>query len=237
MAHEHKLSAYLGIKTTAEQRRMVDLIDTKFTAAGYDRPITVAAVVNSYVESDGWKPLAHTFGPKYKKTGKKTEDSAGLFQLNRMGGHGEGMPTGSQYPVGPSSKVGDSRYDPTLNIERILEVMRRSTPFSVAQYTFGHDAGKMASEFCRVIEKPDEAAIKCAEREALVKKLFPAGWDGPLESLRDELAVVSEPEAEKSNAAIYWALGGCVAAILFTWGLRQHHIKTGRFVPPSRRQQ
>jgi hypothetical protein len=136
---------------------MVDLIEREFNAAGYDRPIIVAAVTNSYVESRKWDPLEHTWGPEYKRTGKKTEDSAGLFQLNRMGGHGEGMPMGTQYPVGPSSKKGDSRYDPVLNIRRILEVMRRSTDFSIAQYNFGHDAVKMAGEFCKIIEKPATA--------------------------------------------------------------------------------
>jgi hypothetical protein len=235
MAYEHKLSDYLRIKTTASQRRMVDLIEQEFTAAGYDRPVIVAAVANSYIESDGWNPLAHTWGPKYKKTGKKTEDSAGLFQLNRMGGHGEGMPVGNQYPIGPSSKKGDSRYDPSLNSKRILEVMRGSTKFSIAQYTFGHDAERMAEEFCKIIELPDDADVKGAERRAVVRKLFPEGWDGPLESPRDELAVQSADEPSKSKSIILWLIGGSILGLLSTAALREYHIRTGRFVPPSRR--
>jgi hypothetical protein len=240
MAYDYPLSDYVGFKITPQQKRMIDIIEREFTAAGYDRPIVVAAVANSYVESSGWDPLEHTWGPLYKKTKKKTEDSAGLFQLNRMGGHGEGMPMGPQYPVGPSSKQGDSRYDPTLNTQRILEVMRRSTPFSVAQYTFGHDATKMAGEFCRIIEKPAKADEKAKEREDLVAKIFPAGWEGAPESPRDELApmvvegsvVVPMPLWKRLTL---WGMGLGFAGIIVTAAMRQHAIKTGKFVPPSRR--
>jgi hypothetical protein len=240
MAYEYPLSAYVGFKITPQQKRMIDLIEREFTAAGYDRPIVVAAVVNSYVESTHWNPLEHTWGPKYKTTGKKTEDSAGLFQLNRMGGHGEGMPMGSQYPVGPSSKKGDSRYDPVLNIQRILEVMRRSTKFSKAQYDFGHDAVKMAGEFCKIIELPDDADAKAKEREDLVAKIFPTGWEGAPESIRDELApVVQDGHVVEtmplSKRLLLWGMALGFAGLLITAAMRQHAIKTGKFVPPSRR--
>lgn len=240
MAYEYPLSAYIGFKTTPEQRRMVDMIEREFTAAGYDRPIVVAAVVNSYVESIGWNPLEHTWGPKYKETGKKTEDSGGLFQLNRMGGHGEGMPMGPQYPVGPSSKQGDSRYDPVLNTRRILEVMRRSTPFSISQASFGHDAVKMAGEFCRIIEKPANKDEKAKEREDLVAKIFPTGWEGAPESPRDELApmvvngeIVTEMPFWRRLAL--WGIGLSLAGIIVTAAVRHHAIKTGKFVPVSQR--
>jgi hypothetical protein len=230
------LSAYLGVKTNARQRKMVDLIEREFKAAGYDRPITVAAVTNSYVESRKWDPLEHTWGPEYKRTGKKTEDSAGLFQLNRMGGHGEGMPMGNQYPVGPSSKKGDSRYDPVLNIRRILEVMRRSTDFSIAQYNFGHDAVKMAGEFCKIIEKPANKELKAKEREDLVAKLFPQGWEGPLESPVEttEIAVpgVEDEGMDLTDKLLLFGVFACVGAIGYTAYLRQQHIKSGRPMKP-----
>lgn len=240
MRYEFPLSAYVGFKITPEQKRMIDIIEREFTAAGYDRPIVVAAVVNSYVESIGWNPLEHTWGPEYRKKKVKTEDSAGLFQLNRMGGHGEGMPMGSQYPVGPSSKQGDSRYDPVLNTQRILEVMRRSTPFSVSQYNFGHDAVKMAGEFCRIIEKPANKDAKAKEREDLVAKIFPTGWEGLPESPRDELAPivengeVIEPMPMWKRLAL-WGIGLGFAGLIVTAAARQHAIKTGKFVPVSRR--
>lgn len=228
------LSSYLGVKASAQQRRMVDLIDSEFKAAGYARPIIVAAVTNSFVESAKWNPLAHTWGPEYKETKKKTEDSAGLFQLNRMGGHGEGMPVGRQYPVGPSSKVGDSRYDPVLNIRRILEVMRRSTPFSVSQYNFGHDAVKMAGEFCKIIEKPADKELKAREREDLVAKLFPQGWEGPLESPIEttEIALPAEEEPFLSGKVLWGSVAVCVVGLVYTAYLRQQHIKSGRPMRP-----
>jgi hypothetical protein len=214
---------------------MVDLIDREFAVAGYDRPIIVAAVANSYVESRGWDPLAHTFGPKYKKTKKKTEDSAGLFQLNRMGGHGEGMPMGSQYPVGPSSKKGDSRYDPKLNIRRILEVMRTSTAFSKAQYDYGHDAVKMAGEFCKIIELPKDPEKKAKARQELVEEIFPQGWSGTPESIRDELPepppIPEEDEPFLSDSLLLWGIGLSVTGLVVTAMMRQHAIKTGQFVP------
>lgn len=235
MAYDFPLTAYIGFKTTAEQRRMVDLIEREFTAAGYDRPIVVAAVVNSYVESRGWKPLEHTFGKKYKKTGKKTEDSAGLFQLNRMGGHGEGMPMGSQYPVGPSSKKGDSRYDPALNIRRILEVMRGSRAFSQSQYNYGHDAVKMTGEFCRIIELPEDPEAKAAARMDMVAKVFPFGWEGAPESPRDDLPPPIPEEEEETGltlkTAAKWGIGLSVLGLIITAMMRQHAIKTGKFVP------
>lgn len=238
MAYEYPLSSYVGFKLSPEQKRMIDLIEREFTAAGYDRPVIVAAVVNSYVESRGWNPLEHTWGPKYKQTGKKTEDSAGLFQLNRMGGHGEGMPMGPQYPVGPSSKQGDSRYDPVLNIRRILDVMRRTTAFSVAKYTFGHDAVKMAGEFCTKIENPANEEEKAKEREALVAKIFPTGWDGAPESPRDEPPPLPLVEVDKNatiDRVMVWVGGVGLALLIGIAAVRYHAIQTGKFVPVHKR--
>jgi hypothetical protein len=212
---------------------MVDLIEKEFKAAGYDRPIIVGAVTNSYVESRKWDPLAHTWGPEYKKKKKKTEDSAGLFQLNRMGGHGEGMPTGPQYPVGPSSKQGDSRYDPVLNIRRILEVMRQSTDFSIAQYNFGHDAVRMAGEFCKIIEKPKDKELKAKEREDLVAKLFPQGWEGPLESPIETTEIALPEEKVDTVGVLLWVgVAACVGGLLYTAYLRDQHKKSGRPMKP-----
>lgn len=229
------VSAYLPAtinkyEVTPAKRAMADLIEKEFTAAGYDRPMVAAAIVNSWAESR-LDPSLQFFGPKYAKTKKKTEDSVGLFMLNTMGGHGVGMPKGAEYPKG------DSRFDPVLNIRRILEVMLRSRKFSIGAYVYNEDPVGLTGEFCKYIELPEDPEKKAQDRMALFSKVFPFGSSGPLESERDSL-VVPEPESTGMSLAsrlILWGLGLSFGGLIVTAMLRQHAIKTGRFVPPGPR--
>lgn len=228
------ISAYLpttidGYKVTSEKKSMADLIEREMYAAGFSRAVIAAAVTNSWAESY-LNPNLQFFGPDYKKTNVKTEDSVGLFMLNSMGGHGSGMAKGRMYPNG------DSRFDPVVNVRKIIDVMKASKNFKAAVKKYPNDAVRLTGEFTKWIELPSDAERKAAERMQLFYRVFPYGWEGSLESERDQLAERAPVDQESksmplSQRLLLWGAALGLGALIITIGLRQQAIKSGRLTP------
>jgi len=133
------------------QKEMVDIIEDEFTNAGYTRPVIIAAVVNSYAESG--------FDPKADNK-RKGEDSVGLFQLNRIGGAGEGMSD-------------EERMDPYTNVKTIIRKERDPLQKIQAKADSGTSIENLVAEFTITVERPGDPYGDAAERKALYRKMFP----------------------------------------------------------------
>jgi len=213
------LSAYLpkkidGYEVTDDMRSVVDMIELQFKRAGFGRSMAVAAVVNSWVESR-WDPGATFYGPKYKKTGKKTEDSVGLFMLNSMGGLGTGMPKGPEYPYG------DSRFSPVMNINRVIQAVKDTTRMSIAYYLYWYDPVSLTAEFARHIEKPKDIDKAVKERSEAVARVFPFGYEGPLESERDEPGSFKFYNPDLLRNTLIWGGTIVLGVSMVHWALKE----------------
>jgi hypothetical protein len=163
---------YIDLPLTEVQKAMANLIDMEFANAGLSRALAAAAIVNSYKES-GFDTLKVFYGRDYPKTGIKTEDSVGLFQLNSMnGGLGTGMPKGNQYPQG------DSRKNPILNVKRVIRKIKNTKAARDEFASLDKDLPKLTASFTKWIEVPANLKLAMAEREELAKKVFPNGIEG-----------------------------------------------------------
>ena len=221
------LSQYVGLVLTADQLKMVDLIESEFVKANLSRYWAAAAVANALKESV-LDPTRVFYGSKYSKTKKKTEDSAGLFMLNKMSkGLGTGMPTGSQYPKG------DSRLDPTLNVQRIIREIKNLKAARTAFTAAGEDIPELAALFAQYIEKPKDIELAKAERKEIAAAMFPKGIVEIVvvdekEDVSSVPALATSTEVEPTSAvdtALKLALGACVAGIIFTLVLRHRAIQ------------
>jgi hypothetical protein len=204
---------------------MVDVIEAEFSKAGLSRYLAAAAVANSMKESK-LDPSESFYGKNYKKTGKKTEDSVGLFMLNSMArGLGSDMPKGAQYPKG------DSRYVPELNARRVIREIKN---LKVAREAFAlADANipELAALFAKYIEKPGELDKSMHERRELAAEMFPTGIDGlflPSSNAQGSSSLKeTQPEPEAASTArkmVKWGLGLSVVALGVTAALR-HRAK------------
>jgi hypothetical protein len=221
------LSHYVGLTLTEDQLKMVDLIESEFVKANLSRYWAAAAVTNALKESV-LNPTKVFYGQNYSKTKKKTEDSVGLFMLNSMGrGLGTGMPKGSQYPDG------DSRKDPTLNIQRVIREIKNLKAARTAFTAAGEDIPELAALFAQYIEKPDDIEKSKAERKEIAAAMFPKGIVEIVDvSQKEEVsnvpALATSTEVEPTSAVdmvLKLALGVCAAGIIFTLVLRQRAIQ------------
>ena len=221
------LSQYVGLSLTADQLKMVDLIADEFEKANLSRYWAAAAVANALKESV-LDPTRVFYGAKYSKTKKKTEDSVGLFMLNSMGrGLGTGMPKGSQYPDG------DSRKDPTLNIQRVIREIKNLKAARTAFTAAGEDVPELAALFAQYIEKPYDIELAKIERKEIAAAMFPKGIVEIVDvSQKEEVsnvpALATSTDVEPTSAvdtALKLALGVCVAGIIFTLVLRRRAIE------------
>ncbi len=89
-------------KLRENQKQMARLIEKEFKEAGFPSNLIAAALVNAWAES--------RFNPKAENLTKK-EHSVGLFQLNSMGGLGDGMTV-------------EEREDPITNIRKIIKTIK-----------------------------------------------------------------------------------------------------------------
>lgn len=221
----YKLSKYIGIDLTADQIAMVDLIESEFSKAGLSRYLAAGAVANAMKEST-LDPNEYFYGKDYAKTGVKTEDSLGLFMLNSMKrGLGSDMPKGAQYPKG------DSRYDPTLNTQRVIREIKNlkvaRTAFSLAD----GDIPELAALFAKYIEKPGELDKAMYERRELASSMFPLGIDG-LVTPTSRVSVTTiapllekdEPAPSTAETLVKWGIWMGIGGIVLTMALR-HRAK------------
>jgi hypothetical protein len=163
---------YVDLPLTGLQVMMVNLVDMEFAKAGLSRSLAAAAIVNSYKESR-FEPFKTFYGPEYDKTGIKTEDSVGLFQLNSMNdGLGTGMPKGPQYPQN------DSRKNPILNTQRVIRKIKNTKAARDEFAALDNDLPKLTAAFTKWIEVPANLSLAMKEREKLASEIFPNGITG-----------------------------------------------------------
>jgi hypothetical protein len=118
-----------------------------FKAANYDTPQQAAALANAIAES-GLNPKSRNFNPP-------KEDSVGLFQLNRLGGAGQGRSV-------------DDLKDPTTNISLIIQEAN-----GVPAFKASNSLSKAVSIFVHNIEKPADKEGETTKRLAIALKLLP----------------------------------------------------------------
>lgn len=214
---------YLDLDLNETQLTLANLIEMEFTAAGLSRSLAAAAIVNAYKES-GFDAFKTFYGPDYHKTGVKTEDSVGLFQLNNMnGGLGTGMPTGQAYPQG------DSRKNPILNVQRVIRKIKNTKAARDEFAKYDNDLPKLTASFTKWIEVPANLKSAMAEREKLATTLFPNGIEGTNFPRGDRVksddpfvvtetitapAKLSDEDAAKLKKTIWFAVA-CLAAVSF----------------------
>lgn len=141
-----------GFPFSRQQREMASLILDRFERAGLSTAAGIAAVVNAYAES--------RLDPK--AWGDRTDPegigcSGGLFQLNRCAGLGIGM---SRADI----------VDPIRNIDRILEVTKKSRVFRAAPQD---DAHAMAQAITVDVLRPSNKTEKGRVRAAFIDKMWP----------------------------------------------------------------
>lgn len=131
--------------TSAERRKMAQLIVEKFARAGYGAFQQIAAVANAMGESG--------LDPRKRNTTAR-EDSVGLFQLNMRGGVGAGHSP-------------EELQEPERNIALIIaEANRRSPSFRTATSL---EAAVRA--FVRDVERPKNAEADSVKRIEIARKL------------------------------------------------------------------
>jgi hypothetical protein len=138
------------VGVSAEKREMVRIIEREFLAAGLPLFVAAAAVVNAYAES-GLNPRAVGDGGA----------SVGLFQLH-IKGAGAGLSVAQ-------------RMDPTLNTQRILQVLlgKQGVPVLDAVRQGETGVARLAALFSTHVERPLHKATEEARRMALAARLFP----------------------------------------------------------------
>lgn len=139
---------------TAGAQRNAHIIIEEFEAAGQPPGITLAALVNSYAESQ-WNASARGDGGW----------SIGLFQLNRKSGAGRGM-TELQ------------TLDPRLNTRRILQEVDRYGGALRSAWSSGASVAELSAIYSRDIERPRDRAGEMRKRRDLTAGLFGAGVAG-----------------------------------------------------------
>lgn len=141
-----------GRNWNSEQLEMMDIIQARFNAAGYDDRAAAAAIVNAIAESN--------LNPRADARVTIGEDSLGLFQLYAAGG-GAGM-------------TDAERFDPILNTDRIIEESKRGKGANfLADYQDGKGFLDLVYSFTVNVERPANSEQKGQERAALGEKVFP----------------------------------------------------------------
>lgn len=129
---------------TEDQRRIGRSIYDKFIAAGFSDAQAIGAVANAFAES-GFNPRATNINAK--------ESSIGLFQLNQMGGLGQGYNTA--YLQNPDN-----------NIAIAIAAANKSRAFLNAK-----TAEEAARAFSLEVEKPKGGVGEAQRRANLVKSI------------------------------------------------------------------
>ncbi|WP_458764644.1 phage tail tip lysozyme [Cupriavidus basilensis] len=129
----------------ANQKVMAQKILNAFFVAGYGLYQQVAAVANAKAESN-LKPDAHAL--------TASEDSVGLFQLNRMGGEGK------NFSVAQLS-------DPDFNIKVTIDAVSRFRSFRAAD-----SLDSAVDEFVRRFERPADTDAAVAARQRIAHSLY-----------------------------------------------------------------
>jgi hypothetical protein len=204
----YPLRFYLHPSLSEDQLAMVDLIEKQFTEAGFSRDFAAMAVVNAYAESS-LNPLA--------ENNRYPDQSAGLFMLNRNGGMGVGMPTGSEYPQG------DSRKDPSLNIARVLKEIRNVKAVRDGIAAANSNWRALMKVWVYGIERPAFQAVQTGARLVTAAYLFPYGVNGtPVNTEgakawdmanKMELATDTTPVKQSSEWTTGQKIGAAIAAL------------------------
>lgn len=163
--------AYLAgskIPLTQAQRAMAELVLVLFTAEGFSPQVAMGAVANAYAESKfdpravaGFDPWSgdHVPGTAVNSKGVRiTENSVGLFQLNKAGG-GYGM-------------TDDQRRDPRLNTARIISELRAAERTHGPVVTGAATGAQAARTFCVYVERPSNASEEAEVRAGYAVNLF-----------------------------------------------------------------
>lgn len=144
ISSSNKSSGFDLSKLSDEQKKMADLIYTRFTEAGFSDAQAKAAIANAIAESS-LRPTASNITAK--------EESYGLFQMNRKGG------LGSDYTP-------EQLKDPEFNIQLAIAAAKKSKSFT--QATTVQEATKA---FVTDIERPKDQAAAISKRTSLVMEL------------------------------------------------------------------
>jgi len=127
-----------------ERRAIAQKILDGFAAAGFAQNQQVAALAIAVCESN-LDPKAHAGG---------SEDSWGLFQLNRRGGLGTG-------------RTAEELQDPDVNIGLIAEAAKKVAAFGSAA-----SLDEAVSVFVRHIERPADAAGEIARAMTIGQRIL-----------------------------------------------------------------
>lgn len=144
ISSSNKSSGFDLSKLSDEQKRMADLIYTRFTEAGFSDAQAKAAIANALAESS-LRPTASNISDK--------EESYGLFQMNRKGGLGSGY-------------TPEQLKDPEFNIQLAIDAAKKSKAFTQAT-----DVKEATKAFVTDIERPKDQASAISKRTSLVMEL------------------------------------------------------------------
>lgn len=181
-----------AVGLSADQLRMVNVIEAAFSGAGYSLATTAAAVVNAYAESR-LNPLA------VGDSGR----SIGLFQLNTVAGAGIGY-------------TRDQLVNPERNASVLLAKERRSLAKVEAEAAAGAGVASLAGSFSRLVERPKDTVGAALARAALTARLFPLGLTA---SSPSPATAVTVPGASSPEGGGRWWLIAGLTVLLGIGGL------------------
>lgn len=180
-----------AVGLSADQLRMVDVIEAAFSGAGYSLATTAAAVVNAYAESR-LNPLA------VGDSGR----SIGLFQLNTVKGAGIGY-------------TRDQLVNPERNASVLLAREARALAKVESEAAAGASVASLAGSFSRLVERPKDTVGAALARAALTARLFPLG----LTATPSPSTAVTVPGASSPEGGGRWWLIAGLAVLLGIGGL------------------
>jgi hypothetical protein len=144
--YKRKTSGYDSSKLSDEQKKIADLIYTRFIEAGFNEAQATAALANAYAES--------SFNPSAKNITDK-EESYGLFQMNRKGGLGQDY-------------TPEQLKDPETNIAIAIREAKKSKNF--VQSTNVEGAVKA---FVEDVERPKDKLSAISKRTSVALAMQP----------------------------------------------------------------
>ena len=144
--YNNKTSGYDSSKLSAEQKKIADLIYTRFIEAGFNEAQATAALANAYAES--------SFNPSAANITDK-EESYGLFQMNRKGGLGQGY-------------TPEQLKDPETNIAIAIRESKKSKNFLQSTNVEG-----AVKAFVEDVERPKDKLSAISKRTSVALAMQP----------------------------------------------------------------
>jgi hypothetical protein len=144
--YNNKTSGYDSSKLSDEQKKIADLIYTRFIEAGFNEAQATAALANAYAES--------SFNPSAANITDK-EESYGLFQMNRKGGLGQGY-------------TPEQLKDPETNIAIAIREAKKSKNFLQSTNVEG-----AVKAFVEDVERPADKLSAISKRTSVALAMQP----------------------------------------------------------------